>query len=147
MQKTDALMKEAILRELLRGGQVYLLHNDVASIERMAETIRDLVPEARVGVAHGQMQERQLEQIMQQFYHKKFNVLVCSTIIETGIDVPNANTIIIERADKFGLAQLHQLRGRVGRSHHQAYCYCISFQICMQMLFQQLLVLLKPSSQ
>ena len=125
MQKTEALMKEAILRELLRGGQVYLLHNDVASIERMAETIRELVPEARVGVAHGQMQERQLEQIMQQFYHKKFNVLVCSTIIETGIDVPNANTIIIERADKFGLAQLHQLRGRVGRGHHQAYCYLL----------------------
>ena len=125
MQKTDALMKEAILRELLRGGQVYLLHNDVASIERMAETIRELVPEARVGVAHGQMQERQLEQIMQQYYHKKFNVLICSTIIETGIDVPNANTIIIERADKFGLAQLHQLRGRVGRSHHQAYCYLL----------------------
>ncbi len=125
MQKTDSLMKEAILRELLRGGQVYLLHNDVASIERMAETVRELVPEARVGVAHGQMQERQLEQIMQQFYHKKFNVLICSTIIETGIDVPNANTIIIERADKFGLAQLHQLRGRVGRSHHQAYCYLL----------------------
>ena len=125
MQKTEALMKEAILRELLRGGQVYLLHNDVASIERMAETIRELVPEARVGVAHGQMQERQLEQVMQQFYHKKFNVLICSTIIETGIDVPNANTIIIERADKFGLAQLHQLRGRVGRSHHQAYCYLL----------------------
>ena len=125
MQQTPALMKEAILRELLRGGQVYLLHNDVASIERMAETIRELVPEARVGVAHGQMQERQLEQVMQQFYHKKFNVLVCSTIIETGIDVPNANTIIIERADKFGLAQLHQLRGRVGRSHHQAYCYLL----------------------
>ena len=125
MQKTDALMKEAILRELLRGGQVYVLHNDVASIERMAETIRELVPEARVGVAHGQMQERQLEQIMQQYYHKKFNVLICSTIIETGIDVPNANTIIIERADKFGLAQLHQLRGRVGRSHHQAYCYLL----------------------
>ena len=124
MQKTEALMKEAILRELLRGGQVYLLHNDVASIERMAETIRELVPEARVGVAHGQMQERQLEQVMQQFYHKKFNVLVCSTIIETGIDVPNSNTIIIERADKFGLAQLHQLRGRVGRSH-QAYCYLL----------------------
>ena len=125
MQKTEALMKEAILRELLRGGQVYLLHNDVASIERMAETIRELVPEARVGVAHGQMQERQLEQVMQQYYHKKFNVLICSTIIETGIDVPNANTIIIERADKFGLAQLHQLRGRVGRSHHQAYCYLL----------------------
>ena len=125
MQKTDALLKEAILRELLRGGQVYLLHNDVASIERMAETVRELVPEARVGVAHGQMQERQLEQVMQQFYHKKFNVLICSTIIETGIDVPNATTIIIERADKFGLAQLHQLRGRVGRSHHQAYCYLL----------------------
>ena len=125
MQKTDSLMKEAILRELLRGGQVYLLHNDVASIERIAETVRELVPEARVGVAHGQMQERQLEQIMQQFYHKNFNVLICSTIIETGIDVPNANTIIIERADKFGLAQLHQLRGRVGRSHHQAYCYLL----------------------
>lgn len=125
MQKTESLMKEAILRELLRGGQVYVLHNDVASIERMAETIRELVPEARVGVAHGQMQERQLEQVMQQFYHKKFNVLICSTIIETGIDVPNANTIIIERADKFGLAQLHQLRGRVGRSHHQAYCYLL----------------------
>lgn len=125
MQKTDSLMKEAILRELLRGGQVYLLHNDVASIERMAETIRELVPEARVGVAHGQMQERQLEQVMQQYYHKKFNVLICSTIIETGIDVPNANTIIIERADRFGLAQLHQLRGRVGRSHHQAYCYLL----------------------
>ncbi|MEN6670751.1 transcription-repair coupling factor [Psychrobacter sp. B38] len=125
MQKTEALLKEAILRELLRGGQVYLLHNDVASIERMAETVRELVPEARIGVAHGQMQERQLEQVMQQFYHKKFNVLICSTIIETGIDVPNANTIIIERADKFGLAQLHQLRGRVGRSHHQAYCYLL----------------------
>lgn len=125
MQKTNQLMKEAILRELLRGGQVYLLHNDVASIERMAENIRELVPEARVGVAHGQMNERGLEQVMQQFYHKKFNVLVCTTIIETGIDVPNANTIIIERADKFGLAQLHQLRGRVGRSHHQAYCYLL----------------------
>ncbi len=125
MAKSEALMKEAILRELLRGGQVYLLHNDVASIERMAETIRELVPEARVGVAHGQMPENQLEQVMQQYYHKKFNVLICSTIIETGIDVPNANTIIIERADKFGLAQLHQLRGRVGRSHHQAYCYLL----------------------
>ncbi|WP_296405161.1 transcription-repair coupling factor [Psychrobacter sp.] len=125
MQKSDQLMKEAILRELLRGGQVYLLYNDVASIERMAENIRELVPEARVGVAHGQMNERGLEQVMQQFYHKKFNVLVCTTIIETGIDVPNANTIIIERADKFGLAQLHQLRGRVGRSHHQAYCYLL----------------------
>lgn len=125
MQKSDALMKEALLRELLRGGQVYILHNDVASIERMAESIRDLVPESRVAVAHGQMNERQLEKVMQDYYHKKFNVLVCSTIIETGIDVPNANTIIINRADKFGLAQLHQLRGRVGRSHHQAYCYLL----------------------
>lgn len=125
MQKTDQLLKEAILRELLRGGQVFLLHNDVASIERMAETVRELVPEARVAVAHGQMKERELEQVMQDFYHKKYNVLVCTTIIETGIDIPNANTIIINRADKFGLAQLHQLRGRVGRSHHQAYCYLL----------------------
>ncbi len=125
MQKRDTVMKEAILRELLRGGQVYFLHNDVASIERMAESIRELVPESRVGVGHGQMKERQLEQVMRDFYHKKHNVLVCTTIIETGIDVPNANTIIIERADKFGLAQLHQLRGRVGRSHHQAYCYLL----------------------
>ncbi len=125
MQKTDNLLKEAILRELLRGGQVFLLHNDVASIERMAETVRELVPESRVAVAHGQMKERELEQIMQSFYHKKHNVLVCTTIIETGIDIPNANTIIINRADKFGIAQLHQLRGRVGRSHHQAYCYLL----------------------
>lgn len=124
-EHTDDSIKEAILRELLRGGQVYLLHNEVESIERAAETIRTLVPEARVAVAHGQMRERELEQIMQQFYHKEYNVLVCSTIIETGIDVPNANTIIIERADKLGLAQLHQLRGRVGRSHHQAYAYLL----------------------
>lgn len=122
-EQTDETMKEAILRELLRGGQVYILHNEVDSIERAAENIRHLVPEARVAVAHGQMRERELEQVMQQFYHKEYNVLVCSTIIETGIDVPNANTIIIERADKLGLAQLHQLRGRVGRSHHQAYAY------------------------
>lgn len=125
MQKSDNLLKEAMLRELLRGGQVFLLHNDVASIERMAETVRELVTEARVAVAHGQMKERELEQVMQSFYHKKYNVLVCTTIIETGIDIPNANTIIINRADKFGLAQLHQLRGRVGRSHHQAYCYLL----------------------
>lgn len=123
LEQTDATLKEAILRELLRGGQVYILHNEVDSIERAAENIRLLVPEARVAVAHGQMHERELEQVMQQFYHKSYNVLVCSTIIETGIDVPNANTIIIERADKLGLAQLHQLRGRVGRSHHQAYAY------------------------
>ena len=122
-EQSDATLKEAILRELLRGGQAYILHNEVNSIERSAESIRALVPEARVAVAHGQMHERELEQVMQQFYHKHYNVLVCSTIIETGIDVPNANTIIIERADKLGLAQLHQLRGRVGRSHHQAYAY------------------------
>ena len=124
-EHTDDSIKEAILRELLRGGQVYLLHNEVETIERAAESIRHLVPEARVAVAHGQIRERELEQVMQQFYHKDYNVLVCSTIIETGIDVPNANTIIIERADKLGLAQLHQLRGRVGRSHHQAYAYLL----------------------
>ncbi|ELA08512.1 transcription-repair coupling factor [Moraxella macacae 0408225] len=125
VQKSTSLMKEAILRELLRGGQVYLVHNDVASIERMAQTVQEMLPEARVAIAHGQMKERDLEQVMQNFYHKKHNVLVCTTIIETGIDIPNANTIVINRADKFGLAQLHQLRGRVGRSHHQAYCYLI----------------------
>ncbi len=124
-EETDATIKEAILRELLRGGQVYFLHNEVETIERTAENIRALVPEARVAVAHGQMRERELEHVMQQFYHKEYNVLVCSTIVETGIDVPNANTIIIERADKLGLAQLHQLRGRVGRSHHQAYAYLL----------------------
>ena len=124
-EHTSDAIKEAILRELLRGGQVYFLHNEVESIERTAESIRELVPEARVAVAHGQMRERELEQVMQQFYHKEYNVLVCSTIIETGIDVPNANTILIERADKLGLAQLHQLRGRVGRSHHQAYAYLL----------------------
>ncbi len=122
----DALVKEAILREILRGGQVYFLHNEVSSIDKLAEDVRALVPEARVGIAHGQMRERELEQIMSDFYHKRFNVLVCTTIIETGIDIPSANTIIIERADKFGLAQLHQLRGRVGRSHHQAYAYLLT---------------------
>lgn len=125
-RREDALVKEAILREILRGGQVYYLHNDVESIERLAEDVRKLVPEARVGVAHGQMRERDLEQIMSDFYHKRFNVLVCTTIIETGIDIPSANTILIERADRFGLAQLHQLRGRVGRSHHQAYAYLLT---------------------
>ncbi|MGO1748738.1 MAG: transcription-repair coupling factor [Marinobacter sp.] len=125
-QRDNPMVKEAILREVLRGGQVYVLHNDVASIEKTASDLRELVPEARVGVAHGQMRERQLEQIMSDFYHKRFNVLVCTTIIETGIDIPSANTIIIERADKFGLAQLHQLRGRVGRSHHQAYAYLLT---------------------
>ena len=125
-QHDDNTVKEAILRELLRGGQVYYLHNDVASIELCADTVRQLVPEARVVTGHGQMRERELERVMSDFYHQRFNVLVCSTIIETGIDVPNANTIIIERADKFGLAQLHQLRGRVGRSHHQAYAYLLT---------------------
>lgn len=124
-EQTNPTVTEAILRELLRGGQVYFLHNEVDTIERTAENIRNLVPEARIAVAHGQMRERELEQVMQQFYHKEHNVLVCSTIVETGIDVPNANTIIIERADKLGLAQLHQLRGRVGRSHHQAYAYLL----------------------
>ena len=124
-QDDTKIVKEAILRELLRGGQVYYLHNEVKTIENSAERLRELVPEARVSVAHGQMRERKLEQVMGDFYHKRSNVLVCSTIIETGIDIPTANTIIIERADKFGLAQLHQLRGRVGRSHHQAYAYLI----------------------
>ena len=125
-QSDDALIKEAILREILRGGQVYYLHNDVKSIEKTGRELQELVPELRIGIGHGQMGERQLEQVMSDFYHKKHNLLLCSTIIETGIDVPNANTIIIDRADKFGLAQLHQLRGRVGRSHHQAYAYLLT---------------------
>ncbi len=125
-QATPALVKEAIHRELLRGGQVFYLHNEVKSIEKTAEEIRKLVPEARVGVGHGQLRESELERVMSDFYHKRFNVLVCSTIIETGIDIPSANTIIIDRADTFGLAQLHQLRGRVGRSHHQAYAYLLT---------------------
>ena len=125
LQKQDEIIKEAILREILRGGQVYFLHNDVASIQATAQKLSELVPEARVGVAHGQMPEESLSAVMTDFYHKKYTILVASTIIETGLDVPNANTIIINRADKFGLAQLHQLRGRVGRSHHQAYCYLL----------------------
>jgi transcription-repair coupling factor (superfamily II helicase) len=125
-ESNPATVKEAVMRELLRGGQVYYLHNEVDSIEKSAEEIQKLVPEARIGIAHGQMRERELEQVMQQFYHKQFNVLVCTTIIETGIDVPSANTIIMDRADKLGLAQMHQLRGRVGRSHHQAYAYLLT---------------------
>ncbi len=124
-ENNETLSREAILREVLRGGQVYYLHNDVASINATAERISQLVPEARVLVAHGQMPERELERIMSDFYHQKFNVLVCTTIIENGIDIPSANTIIMDRADKLGMAQLHQLRGRVGRSHHQAYAYLL----------------------
>ena len=120
------LVKEAILRETLRGGQVYYLHNEVKTIEETARKLSELVPELSFGIAHGQLREQELERVMTDFYHQRHNVLVCSTIIETGIDVPNANTIIIDRADKFGLAQLHQLRGRVGRSHHQAYAYLLT---------------------
>ncbi len=125
-EKDKNLIREAILREILRGGQVYYLHNDVATIELCAEELANLVPEARIIIGHGQMRKRELERVMTDFHHQRFNVLVCSTIIETGIDIPTANTIIIERADKFGLAQLHQLRGRVGRSHHQAYAYFLT---------------------
>ena len=122
----DTVVRDALSRELRRGGQVFLLHNDVQSIEKRAAEITALLPEARVAVAHGQLRERELERVMSDFYHKRFNVLCCTTIIETGIDIPSANTIIIERADKFGLAQLHQLRGRVGRSHHQAYAFLLT---------------------
>lgn len=121
----DILLNEACQRELKRGGQVYLLHNEVSSIDRMAQRTKELVPEAEVRIAHGQMREKDLEQVMLDFYHQRFNVLVCTTIIESGIDVPSANTIIINRADKLGLAQLHQIRGRVGRSHHRAYAYLL----------------------
>jgi transcription-repair coupling factor (superfamily II helicase) len=121
-----ALVKEAVLRETLRGGQVFYLHNEVKTIEETARKLGELLPELSIGVAHGQLREQSLEKVMSDFYHQHHHILVCSTIIETGIDIPNANTIIIERADKFGLAQLHQLRGRVGRSHHQAYAYLLS---------------------
>ena len=124
-QWNETVIKEACLREIRRGGQVFFLHNNVETIEKQARELEALIPEARVAVAHGQMRERELEQVMADFYHHRFNVLVCTTIIETGIDIPNANTIIIDRADKFGLAQLYQLRGRVGRSHHQAYAYLV----------------------
>ncbi|CAG74725.1 transcription-repair coupling factor [Pectobacterium atrosepticum SCRI1043] len=122
----NLMVREAILRETLRGGQVYYLYNDVENIEKATQRLAELVPEARIAIGHGQMRERELERVMNDFHHQRFNVLVCTTIIETGIDIPSANTIIIERADHFGLAQLHQLRGRVGRSHHQAYAYLLT---------------------
>jgi len=125
-QWNDALIQEACLRELKRGGQIFFLHNQVETIDRTAEKLEALIPEARIQVAHGQMRERDLERVMRDFYHRRFNLLVCTTIIESGIDVPSANTILIDRADKLGLAQLHQLRGRVGRSHHRAYAYLIT---------------------
>ncbi|PPT26283.1 transcription-repair coupling factor [Xanthomonas arboricola] len=121
----NALLREAFQRELSRGGQLYFLHNDVESIVRMQRELSELVPEARIGIAHGQMPERELERVMLDFQKQRFNVLLSTTIIESGIDIPNANTIIINRADRFGLAQLHQLRGRVGRSHHRAYAYLV----------------------
>jgi transcription-repair coupling factor (superfamily II helicase) len=119
----NSTIREAVLRELKRGGQIYFLHNEVETIENRRQKLMELIPEARIAVAHGQMPERELERVMRDFTAQRHNLLLCSTIIETGIDVPSANTIIISRADKFGLAQLHQLRGRVGRSHHQAYAY------------------------
>lgn len=125
-QRHTDIIREAIMREILRGGQVYFLHNEVKTIEKTAADIADIVPEARIAIGHGQMRERELENVMNDFYHQRYNVLVCSTIIETGIDVATANTIIIDRADHLGLAQLHQLRGRVGRSHHQAYAYLLT---------------------
>jgi len=125
-ERSRDLIREACFREIRRGGQVYFLHNEVRTIERAAQELKQLIPEAEIRIAHGQMPERELEQVMLDFYHRRFNILVCSTIIESGIDVPTANTIVIERADKFGLAQLHQLRGRVGRSHHRAYAYLLT---------------------
>lgn len=122
----DGLLREAVVREIRRGGQVYFLHNEVQTIEKMQARLQDLVPDARIRIGHGQMRERELESVMRDFYHQRFNVLLSTTIIESGIDVPTANTIIINKADRFGLAQLHQLRGRVGRSHHQAYAYMIA---------------------
>ncbi|MGN1280823.1 MAG: transcription-repair coupling factor, partial [Succinivibrio sp.] len=122
-QKTDSITREAIMRELRRGGQVYYLHNDVSTISQRAEQLSALVPEAKIGIGHGQLNERELQKVMRDFYHQRFNLLLCSTIVENGLDVPTANTIIIDRADLLGLAQLHQIRGRVGRSHHQAYAY------------------------
>jgi len=122
---SQGVIREAVLRELKRGGQVYFLHNEVDTIANMAEKLTELLPEARIRVAHWQMGERELEAVMRDFYQQRFNILLCTTIIETGIDIPTVNTIIMNRADRFGLAQLHQLRGRVGRSHHQAYAYLL----------------------
>ena len=122
----ETLVTEACQREISRGGQVYFLHNEVKSIEKTAAELQKLVPSARLEIAHGQMRERDLERVMRDFYHQRFNILVCTTIVESGIDVPSANTIVINRADRLGLAQLHQLRGRVGRSHHRAYAYLIT---------------------
>jgi transcription-repair coupling factor (superfamily II helicase) len=126
LEWNETVIREAAMREIRRGGQIYFVHNTIETIEKTAQAIRELVPEANVAVGHGQMRERELEQLMLDFYHRRFNVLVCTTIIESGIDVPTANTIIIDRADRFGLAQIHQLRGRVGRSHHRAYAYLIT---------------------
>jgi transcription-repair coupling factor (superfamily II helicase) len=126
LEWNETVVREASLREIRRGGQIYFVHNTIETIEKTAQAIRKLVPEATVAVGHGQMRERDLEQLMLDFYHRRFNVLVCTTIIESGIDVPTANTIVIDRADRFGLAQIHQLRGRVGRSHHRAYAYLIT---------------------
>ncbi len=123
---SEGLIREAVLRELKRGGQVYFVHNEIETIHNMEARLTRLLPEARIRVAHGQMPERELELVMRDFYQQRFNVLLCTTIIETGIDIPSANTIVINRADKLGLAQLHQLRGRVGRSHHQAYAYLLT---------------------
>lgn len=123
--ENDSVIREACMRELKRGGQVYFLHNEVEMIENRRIMLENLLPEARIGVAHGQMHERELEKVMRDFVSHRYNILLCTTIIETGIDVPNANTMVMHRADKFGLAQLHQLRGRIGRSHHQAYAYLL----------------------
>ena len=126
MQWNKQIVREAMARELMRGGQVFYLHNEVRSIERCATELAELVPEVRIGIGHGQMPTKRLETVMSDFHHRRSNLLLCTTIIENGIDIPNANTIIVERADKFGLAQLHQLRGRVGRSHRQAYAYLLT---------------------
>ena len=126
MEKRRGVVAEAIARELARGGQVFYVHNEVRTIERAAEEVAEIAPQARIGVGHGQMPKRQLERVMADFYHRRSNILVCTTIIESGIDIPNANTMLIDRADRFGLAQLHQLRGRVGRSHRQAYAYLMT---------------------